>query len=233
VAGGIYGAFHVAAALARRERTGEGCHIDVAASEAVAAHAVMRLTYALHQSRLTSNGALPARDRGRLTGAKYQYYQTADERYVLFCCIEPKFWTRFCTVVDRPDLSDHHDAGKDVDFGAEDDGLRRALQDVMGSRTLTEWLDIAARERLPIGPAHNSALELIDVPQFRSREIFQPGSHPAAGEFTYVGQPVLVRDDPYELRFPAPDLGEHTDDILASLGIDPARIEELRSDGVI
>ena len=233
IAGGIYGAFHVAAALAHREQTGLGCHIDISASEAVVAHAVMRYTYALHQDRLNSRSALPARDRGRLLGAKYQYYQTADERYLLFCCIEPKFWRRFCALIDRPDLSGQHDPAAEVDFGDGNHALRHELQTVIGSRTLAEWLELAASEQLPIGPAYSSPFDVTEDAQFRAREIFQRGSHPAVGEFTYVGQPVVVRDDPYEVRLPAPDLGQHTEEVLKSLGLADSRIKELRCDGVI
>jgi crotonobetainyl-CoA:carnitine CoA-transferase CaiB-like acyl-CoA transferase len=218
-AGAIYGAFHVAAALAHRSLTGVGSRIDVSASEAVVAHALMAAIYSLNWDRIRDRKGLPARDRGRLTGAKYQYYQTSDERYVLFCAIETKFWRQFCEAVGRPDLLARHDASGAVDFGADDDALRHELQQIFSQRTQRAWVELASASDVPIGPAYNDLRDLPDDPQMSAREIFLEGEHPVAGPFTYVGQPVVVEGQPYRVIRPAPALGEHTDEILGELGV--------------
>jgi crotonobetainyl-CoA:carnitine CoA-transferase CaiB-like acyl-CoA transferase len=231
-AGAIYGAFHVAAALARRSISGVGYRIDVSASEAVVAHALMAAIYALNWDRIHDHKGLPARDRGRLTGAKYQYYQTADEKYVLFCAIEPKFWRQFCEAVGRPDLLVRHDASRAVDFGGDDDPLRRELQQIFSQRTQREWVALASDCDIPIGPAYNDLRDLPHDPQMAAREIFLEGEHPVAGPFTYVGQPVVVEDQPYRVSRPAPALGEHNDEILGELGITQQDQTELAQSGV-
>ena len=133
-AGAVHAAFHVAAALVQRARTGEGCFIDVSGTEGVIAQAWIAATYTLNEHRIVDRSSMPADDEGRMTGAKYQYYQCADGKNVLFCCIEPKFWRNFCLAVGRADLLEAHrggsgdDSGAGIDFGRGEDELRHELR---------------------------------------------------------------------------------------------------------
>ena len=232
-AGAVHAAFHVAAALVRRWRTGEGCFLDASAADAVVAAGWVGATYGLNQHRLTDRRGLRDPSEKPFTGAKYQFYRTTDGAFVLFCAIEPKFWRRFCEVVERPDLAEKNEDEGPVDFSHHDTWLRDQLQEVFLTRTQAEWVALAAKERLPIGPAHQGVPSLRDDPHLRTRQIVVEGDHPVAGSFTYVGEPVVVDGQPYEVRRPAPSLGEHTDEVLAELGYDDARIEQLKKDGVV
>jgi crotonobetainyl-CoA:carnitine CoA-transferase CaiB-like acyl-CoA transferase len=75
--------------------------------------------------------------------AKYQRYQTADGKYILFCCIEPKFWDAFCRVTDRGDLLDRHDRTQPVDFGFDDVDLRLELQTTFHAKSQEAWVAVA------------------------------------------------------------------------------------------
>ena len=152
---------------------------------------------------------------------------------MLFCCIEHKFWTAFCSAIDRPDLASRADLDGPVDFGHSDHPLRRELQAVFSTRTQAEWVAFAVRNDLPIGPSHQTTAPLLDDVHLRERNILFEGAHPQAGPFTYVGEPVIVDKLPYELRRHAPALGEHTDEVLAELGYDQASIDRLRGSGVL
>jgi crotonobetainyl-CoA:carnitine CoA-transferase CaiB-like acyl-CoA transferase len=231
--GAVHAAFHVAAALVRRARTGAGCFLDASAADAVVAAGWVGATYGLNQHRLTDRRGLRDPSEKPFTGAKYQFYRTTDGNFVLFCAIEPKFWRRFCEVVERPDLADHHEDEGPVDFSHHDTWLRDELQAVFLTRTQAEWVALAAEQRLPIGPAHQGVPSLRDDAHLRSRQIVVEGEHPVAGPFTYVGEPVVVDGQPYEVRRHAPALGEHTDEVLAELGYDEARIARLRADGIV
>ena len=230
-AGAVHAALHVAAALVRRERTGEGCFIDVAGHDGVIAQAWIGATYALNIDRVTDERTLPS---GRGSSAKYQWYETRDKKALLFCCIEPKFWRNFCNAIGRTDLLDRHDADRPVDFGGGDDALRRELQKVFHTRDLSEWADLAAKHDIALGPAPTTLGDAKGDPHLQTRGIFVEGEHPVAGPFTYIGEAAIVEGQPYEVRYPAPILGEHTLDVLGGeLGIPEETLEKLAADGVI
>ncbi len=232
-AGGTHAALHVAAALVRRDRTGRGCYLDAAGADGVVANGWMGAIYGLNDRRITDRQGLRPRGQGAHEGAKYQWYETLDHKFVLFCCIEHKFWRRFCEAVGRPDWVARTDEGGPVDFAHTDIGLRRELQGLFRTRDQTAWITLAAAQDLPIGPCHQGALSLLDDAHLRQRTILIEGDHPGAGPFTYVGEPVIVDSGPYEVRRPAPELGEHTGEVLAELGYGPERVASLRAGGVI
>ena len=163
--------------------------------------------------------------------AKYQHYQTKDGRYLLFCGIEPKFWSQFCRAVDREDLLGDHRDDQAVDFGGGQAALRRELQAIFHTRTLEEWIATAIASDIAMGPALQFE-EAHDDPHIRFRGMFLTEQHPAVGDFETLGTPILVDGESFSLRS-APAHGEHTDEILIELGYDDDARARLRQAGVI
>jgi len=218
--GAVYAALHIAAALAGRARSGEGCCIDVAATDAVVASA---WTAAVAQLNLPQDEWWwTAENAGRDT-ARYQYYVAADGKFVMFCPEEKKFWEAFCDLVGRPDLKPRQ-AGYD---------LRQELQSIIGSRDRRYWLDLAVAQRLPIGPVNDGAAEVRADPHIRARGLFMEAPSPAGEPFVYIGPPAIVAGQPHATPTPAPSLGEHTQEILTGLGYSAQDIAAFSRDQVI
>jgi len=141
---------------------------------------------------------------------------------VLFCPEETKFWHSFCEVMGRLDL-------KDRDSGVD---LRRELQSIFASRERTEWVALAIEHGWPLGPVNNSLAEVAEDPQIRSRGVFNEDAGPDGTPFVYVEQPVHVGGQRNGVTRPAPNLCEHTADVLHELGYASEEIEALRVEQV-
>jgi crotonobetainyl-CoA:carnitine CoA-transferase CaiB-like acyl-CoA transferase len=174
---------------------------------------------------------MPARAEGENVGAKYQFYETRDRKVILFCCIEPKFWRAFCEAIERADLvGDTTDAP--VEW-ADDVSLRRELQEIFHTRDLTDWVALAAKHDIAMGPAYQEMAELPFDEHLRSRDLFVEGVDPDGEPYTYIGLPAIVSGDRFEVRRPAPDLGQHTRELLRELGYESDDIERLRAGRVV
>lgn len=217
-AGAIHAALHIVAALVRRQRTGRGCYIDVAASDAVVAQAWVDASTEFNRHRVIDPEHIPHLDVEGLTGAKYQFYETADNKVVLLCAIEHRFWDAFCDAVERPDLAKRKNAETPVDFGADPD-LRQELQRVFHMRSQQEWIELALTRRIPIGPAPRDFFEMRADPHVQHRRIVFDSDHPVAGPYTHTGEGAIVDGKEFAIRRHAPTYGEHTEEILVELGI--------------
>ncbi len=231
VVGATNAALTAVAALSYRARTGQGAYIDGAGSDAVLATSWLPAVYRWNDARITERRSLPSTGASS-ESAKYQYYETRDGRFLIFCAIEHKFWDAFCRAVGREDLIESKDEAAPVDFAPQQQALRRELQAIFHTRTLAGWVDLALEHDIPMGPAHRLD-DLLDDPHLAQREIVHREQHPGAGPFVSVGWPAPVRDQPFEVRRPAPALGEHTDELLGELGYAGDQIAELRDRKVV
>ena len=236
-AGAIHAAFFIAAALVQRARTGEGAHIDISGTQGVISQAWIAATYALNEHRIADDTTMPSASGGILTSAMYQYYRCADGKNMLFCCIEPKFWSNFCVATGRDDLIAANTGGQKgaspVDFGAGQDQLRHELQAIISTRPLAEWMALASEHDFAVGPAPTSIIEAAADPHLVARGTFHTDTHPVAGEYTFVKEAGIVAGQPYRIRHHAPAVGANTAALLAELGYAESEIKELARIGAV
>jgi crotonobetainyl-CoA:carnitine CoA-transferase CaiB-like acyl-CoA transferase len=235
--GALYAALAAVSALARRNHTGEGAFIDTAASDAVLASAWFNYGYAINYDRITDFIGMTSL-RGETNSdwpegsVRYQLYRTKDEKALLFCLLEPKFWVAFCQAVGRDDLSDTIRPDRPIDFGHDKPWLREELQSIIETRTLGEWTSLASELGVPMGPAPQLE-EVAGDPHNSYRGVVQEADIPGVGAFTYTGFPALVNGSRNSLPSPAPEHGEHTDAVLLELGVDQGELIALRTAGII
>jgi crotonobetainyl-CoA:carnitine CoA-transferase CaiB-like acyl-CoA transferase len=205
-AGALYAAFGVVSAVLHARATGQGCHLDVAQADAAVSWAAGRLDPAL-----TGMPPMAAKDVSMHGAVRYQYYATSDGRFILFQASEKAFFENFCRALGREDLLER-DAGEEVGEHARNDlRLRAELADIFVTRTQEEWVAFFLEVDVP-GVEHD---------------------HPIAGPWRLLGSPILTGAPPVAIG-PAPETGEHTDEILREvLGYDDARIDALKATGVV
>jgi len=143
-AGPLFGALGIMAAVLRAKTTGEGSYFEIAQSDAAAAMDWYRSetwkAYERPESEVTGNKADDYERRepgtaGMIHGVRYQVYEAADGRYVLFMASEQSLWKNFCEAVDRVDLFERWPGSKFADHAVGNLELRTELRDIFRSRT--------------------------------------------------------------------------------------------------
>jgi crotonobetainyl-CoA:carnitine CoA-transferase CaiB-like acyl-CoA transferase len=209
----------ILAALLRRDRTGEGAHLDVSMVEGALA-----LT-TLSQAMAAARGTPVARGREMLSGgtACYGVYRTRDGRFAALAALEPKFFAGFCAAVGRPELAERQFDGE---------GPRAELTEIFLGRTLVEWERFAAEHDVCVAPVREGDEPRHD-PHLAARGAFVSVETPWDGRAVQgIATPVRMTGSARPLR-PAPRLGEHGDAVLAEAGFSGAEIAELRAAGVV
>jgi crotonobetainyl-CoA:carnitine CoA-transferase CaiB-like acyl-CoA transferase len=219
-ASGLAAAIAILGALFKARATGQGSYLDVSQWDAAVSWNYRNLT-------LSANGAglaPPYRD----LGPKYDAYETADERRVLLCVPEPKLWRAFCQAVGRDDLLER--SSDAVIEYLDDDDLRVELRKEFLGRDLAEWLQLGVSFGFPIAPILH-AEELTTDPHVLARDMIRTEAHPLGGEVRLPGSP--IKGMPPVPLGPAPELGEHSIEVLRAVGYDDEAIDDMVARGVV
>jgi len=129
--------------------------------------------------------------------------------------------------LDTPDWSPGD--AKWREYGAE---LVERVEQLMRGRTNEEWLAVFDERGVPAGPFRFTQ-ELIDDPQVLANDLQVSFEHPLAGTVKMAGPPLQMSETPLAVQGPSPALGQHTDEILASMGYSGEQIASMRQAGVI
>lgn len=224
---GQYATIAVLAALAHRERTGEGQYIDMALLDVqVAMLANMNTNY-------LASGVAPKRwGNAHPNIVPYQTLQATDGWIIVAVGNDGQF-RKFVTAGGRPELADDPRFATNPQRVAQRDVLVPILAEMVRPRTRAQWIADLEAAGVPCGPI-NTLDDVFEDEQVKARGLRVDLPHPTAGEVKLVGSPIRMSKTPPEaLRHP-PLLGEHTEAVLAdTLGYDAEKIAALRGKGVI
>jgi crotonobetainyl-CoA:carnitine CoA-transferase CaiB-like acyl-CoA transferase len=215
----------IAAALLKRERTGEPSVVDVSllGSGLWALGHTVALTNHLNERM----EAFPPGTQGSPFNPLVGLYPTADDRYISFVMMQPtKFWADVCRHMDLDELADDPRFATAESIAENTAAANEILTEAMGKRTLPEWSERFATLAGPWAPVQDTLQAAKDT-QIRANEYMVQ-----AGELELVANPVQF-DVTAPRTGPAPGFAEQTDDILVELGLDWDRIIELKTAGAV
>ncbi len=224
---GMYSTIAVLAALAHREKSGEGQYIDMALLDVgVGMLANMNLNY-------FTTGQSPKRwGNAHPNIVPYQVFRASDGHLILAAGNDAQY-RKFCEVAARPDLA------SDPRFATNDARVRHReilvplIADVVALRSRDDWVASLEAAGVPCGPI-NSIGQAFEDPQVLHRGMKVEIGHPLAGKVPLVRNPIRLSATPIEYRVPPPTLGEHTGAVLGELlGMSEQEIARLREKRVI
>lgn len=224
---GLHAAIAVLAALAHREKTGLGQHIDLALLDVqVAGLANQAMNYLV-------GGQVPRRlGNAHPNIVPYQDFPTADGDMILAIGNDSQF-AKFCTVAGRAEWVADERFASNPQRVAHRAVLVPLLRQTTVMRTTAEWIAALEPAGVPCGPV-NRLDAVFDDAQVRSRGLRIELPHPLAGCVPGVANPIRLSASPVEYRAAPPLLGQHTAEVLADwAGVDGSLLEQLRSSGIV
>ncbi len=227
IGGGMFAVIAILLALRDRERTGKGQQVKSALFETTVFMMGQHLCYAAQSDR-----PLPPMPERVSAWAVYEPFEVAGGAQLFVGITTDNHWQRFCTVIDRPELRD------DPDFATNNDRIRaRArllpiLKTLFANLSMAAAVDLCERARLPFAPV-NRPEDLFDDPHLAATGGLLDTTLPGGVHTRLPRLPLTFGEANFDLRRNPPQVGEHTDEILAGLGYPAEHVAEMRRSGAI
>jgi crotonobetainyl-CoA:carnitine CoA-transferase CaiB-like acyl-CoA transferase len=224
---GLYAAVAVLACLNARDRSGHGYAIDLALLDCAVAAQVN-----VAQAYLTSGTVPPRQGNAHLQIVPYQLFATADSWIVLAVGNDGQ-WQRFCQAAERPDLATDARFTTNTLRVQNRGALVPLLEPVLKGRTTRDWEQRLTTAEVPHAPVWDYAT-LFAQPQAAARGLRVTVRDPQGRPVDLIGTPFHVAGAALPAPLMPPALGQHTEEVLREvLGLEAARVEELRRAGVV
>jgi crotonobetainyl-CoA:carnitine CoA-transferase CaiB-like acyl-CoA transferase len=234
---GMYATVAILAALRHAEKTGVGQCIDMALLD----------TQVAMLANLGANYLVSGQHEGKVPGragnahqniVPYQVFEVApatdgSKEHIILAVGNDGQYAKFCAVANRPDLCTDPRFMKNADRVRHRAILVPLLEDVLRTRSKTDWLNALETAKVPCGAINNLA-EVFSDPHVRSRDMVTTWQHPASGPVELVASPMKLSETPVRNELPPPLLGEHTQSVLRDLlKMDDAQLATLKSRHII
>ncbi len=229
--GAIMLAYGVMTALVARERHGIGQEVN--ASHLGSMTFLQGLSVSM---KLMAGIAMPRSFRHMAYNPLWNHYRCKDDRWLAFAMLQPdRYWLDFTRIIGRPELAEDPRFDNMANRSHNSEACVALLDEIFASRLRDEWLERIRSDGADlIYTIVNSVDDLPSDPQVRANAYVTEVEHPQHGPIGMVGLPVALSETPGSIRRVAPELGQHTEEILVEvLGWDWDRIGELREKKVI
>lgn len=209
---GMYAAVGVLAALANRDRTGQGDHIDLAMLDvSVAMLANQAMNYLV-------SGTPPQRRGNRHPNIQPQNVYPVKDGHIVLAVGNDGQFVKFCAVIGRPALARDPRFATNAARVENLPELEEVLVEALAADTISGWCTAFAAAGVPSGPI-NTVDRVFEEPQVKHRQMLRDLPHPSSGTVKQVVSPLNFRNAPLSFDKAPPLLGQHTREVLAALGL--------------
>jgi crotonobetainyl-CoA:carnitine CoA-transferase CaiB-like acyl-CoA transferase len=213
------------AALYHREKTGQGQGLELSLYHTAA------WTLGLDVQTALYGHPQPRWDRKHAPNPMYTSYRCKD-RWCMMCHPSQEFWAPFCRAIGKEKwIEDPRYATMESREQHAAD-LVAEIETVMAARTWAEW-EIAFRKHDLIASGNQTIAEILEDEQALENNFFSDIEHPVAGIARLLNSPVQFSATPAQVRWAAPQLGAHTEEVLLEQGYRWEDLEKLKEEGVI
>ena len=226
ITAGLLASSGILAALVHREKTGEGQKVDTSLFEAGIVHTYWQSAIA----GATGQSPGPLGSAHPLT-APYQAFKTKD-KWITVGASNQNTWLMLLKAINRQDLQENEKFSSNLSRKKNINQLVDILSSELLKKTSDEWLKIFDNNGLPCGPI-NSITEMFEDPQTIHREMIIEVDNKKAGKSKAIGMPIKFSKSKTEKSKGAPNLGEHTREIMLSFGYKHEEIEDFYNRKVI
>jgi CoA:oxalate CoA-transferase len=226
ITSGLFTTIGILAALNKRKETGKGQKVDVSMLDcqvAILENAIAR--YAV-------TGVSPKSTGNRHPSITPFAVLTASDSYLIVAAGNDNLWKKWCYTVNREDLAEDPRFKTNGDRTENWAALEPIMNEILVQRGVEEWLTIFEEAGIPASRI-NDVENVVNHPQVKAREMIVHQDHPVAGRIMMPGIPVKLSKTPGSIETPAPLLGQHTEDVLKTLGYSDQDLERLKEQGVI
>jgi crotonobetainyl-CoA:carnitine CoA-transferase CaiB-like acyl-CoA transferase len=223
--GGLNAAVAALGALFVAMREGRGQHVSISIQECLAA--ILELTFEYWPYM-----GLVASRLGRKPIEPLDFFECRDG-WIFVCCVEEHQWRTLVDVLGNPEWAELELFENRLTRAANYDALKLFLQEGIREWRVDELYKAGQARRVPLAPVSTMA-DLFASEHLKSRGFFAVVDHPNAGAFGYPGAPYKLALTPWEIRRPAPLIGQHNAEIYGQqLGMTETDLRALRDEGVI
>lgn len=223
---GMYACYGVLGALMNRMFTGLGQHVETSLLRASVSFV------AENAARYFETGHVPRRKHRTTTAGVFAFEDQDGLAFVLHMSSPDKFWHGLFDVVGKPEWA-HDPRFNSRKARVENyDALNEQLAPIFRRGKRADWLGRLIEKDVPAAPI-NTLDEVFEDPQVQSYGFPIEVEHPKMGKMKLIGNAVDMSRTPPSIDRPPPMLGEHTEEVLASLGYDSGKISMLRTQGAI
>ncbi len=227
IAAGTTALYAILGSYIKKLKTGEGVYLETSLLEAGLAWTFWEF------GAYFGSGEIPMANGTRhRRSTPYQAYKTKDG-YVTVGANNDKLWINFCTqVLEIPQLIEDP-RFKTLSARLQNiEALQGEIEKVFMTRPTSHWVPMLDAAAVPAGPVYTYDQALAD-PHILARNMIVEVDHPKIGRMKNMGSPVKASGEFTRIRMPAPWLGQHSDEVLKSLGYKDDRIAALHAQGIV